>query len=243
MAWKNLDTMIQSEGNLADFFKTIKDVLLSSTGFEFDEDNSNMYKLVFNTNINNMKMQISDSAITIDNTTTTSSNLKVTFYTYNEGMSHEYCTRNILYGNSLKGDAEGIRRINIKIANYPSFFGLSISRYSENPSHLGECGLHKVTGIDFYNNHQDMILISNSSNSEINCYNSDYTTKYSLNKFINTAADGLVMENATYSNADTKTIKGYINGLYNCSTISTGYHYLINGKQYYALTDNYILKL
>lgn len=246
MAWKNNNILAQSSGTLEDFLLSLKATILDNTDFSFDEDSSDIYQIVFDTNIGNVKLQISDNNISIDNPTATSQKLQIVFY--DKILGTTYLNKNgFVYGNtSSPASTMTERKVNVKFTNLNGFFGLCFASYREEPITLNDCCLYKIVGNDFYGAKQDMFLISTSGASQTNAIHSCYGSnngKCTLNRFINTTADGIVMENATFSNVDTNTIKGYIDGLYNCSTISAGYHYMINGKQYYALTDNYILKL
>lgn len=234
---KNGAYVISVNGTLGDFFDNMKTSILYVTDFQLILEECETLKLVFNTNINDIKMVIRDTAITSDTDTTTKSK-SIQFAFYQNDVQLDTFNRD--YASTVNVQSSIIdRQVNLFVyatTNF-KFFDFSVTT-----STFGYTFGKVITSEIATKSTKNRFFIKNIFYP----FDGVGTKLYLINQFSSlNCENGIIKTNLllNYNNGSPYSAVEYCNDLYNCSTVTSKYKYNINGEMYFAIDKNILVRV
>lgn len=238
---------ITNSGTLAEFFAQLKEKILANTSFELISEDTENFTLLFDTKISDMKLKIIDTYIT-SNPTQNSSSIKCILLSENFGVTENNQIQITIGYSSQSNTKESVfpRTLTLLIYENDNFSTIAFRPYNNNSWDFGYnvCSIGKLTtkkvddgstverafftnrAFDLNKNNTDVWLgnIFSSINSSGVCF---------VNYMVSTS---------TLSVALSGKVTEYCEHLYNCTQLTSGYKYTINGKTYFAISSNTLVE-
>ena len=232
MAYKNGIFEIGTLGTLTDFFTILKTKVLEYTDWELLE--STEISLTFDTKIHGVTLKITDAKITDVSSSLTSNYIKLEFIRDNISTAS---FNNIQYSLSVaSSDTTATRSINLFVHKNNNAILINFSHYGVTSWAWGNVfGSINSKSISDNTETQRYIVGSNFYSAE--------TGNYLLLKkdFTNPANNGISMINLHLINTNNFYFD-YVPYLYNCTQLSSGKYYTINGKEYFSIDSNILIE-
>lgn len=229
---KNGSFEVSSVGTLLDFFALVVEKISEYTEFTLTE--STELSATFDTHIDDIVLEVTDSQITSASSTNSSNALRLTFIRNSVTLT----SYNIIYANNvLKVTDSNTRCINIIVHCTSDTNIYNINTYS-NTTMDSNFMICKV---------KSQSILDNSESTGCFIYGNYYpsdsnSSKYIFRSTLNYSANGTVMINLMISSlSSSSSYDKYIPYMYNCSNITSNRYYLINNKKYFALTSNLLI--
>lgn len=231
MAYTNGLFELGSSGVYTDFLSAVKDGVLSYTDWTLDEENSNEYSYVFNTNIDDVMVKIYNASATSSEYTSAFNNIRIVPYKGSTELSYVQAT----FSGSAAQSTETTRTLKLLVhtnsnATILGFLGYNTSK----PSYSTILGFCKAT--DIASGETSDMFFNNGT-----IYNIDTLASQTLTRSITASCtSGVIMKNLL--GFSSSTIASYLPNFYNCSTLTAGSYYQINGKKYYTVDPNILVE-
>ena len=242
---KNIE--ITENGTLADFFAKIKEKILENTNFELASEDAENFILIFDTKISDLKLKITDSRIT-SNSSASSNQIDCLLFSDKLNITESSnCHINVMYcSTSCTKDTCTTRLLtllNYEASNFSmsSILNCNTSSWQVkfNTFGLGKLNTKKIDD----GSTVERVFFANRTFD----LNGNYSELYLGNVFSSISSSGICYVNQMLSTGSTTgTISGkvteYCENLYNCTNVTSGYKYNINGKTFFAIDSNILVE-
>lgn len=239
---------ITSNGTLTDFFAQLKEKILANTSFELISEDTENFTLLFDTKISDVKLKITDNQIT-NNQTSSSNAIIVRLLSDNLNISENsnvYYTLQYSTSSNTKDIKVTRTLILLNYENNSNFSIISILPWNKTGWRLSydSCSIGKLSTkkIDDSSTVERVFFLNKAY--DVNKNNSDL---YIANAFYNIASSGVCYVNQMLttqasSNSLSGKVMEYCENLYNCTNLTSGYKYNINGKTFFAIDTNILVE-
>ena len=239
---------ITSNGTLTDFFAQLKEKILANTSFELISEDTEKFTLLFDTKISDVKLKITDNQIT-NNQTSSSNAIIVRLLSDNLNISENsnvYYTLQYSTSSNTKDIKVTRTLILLNYENNSNFSIISILPWNKTGWRLSydSCSIGKLSTkkIDDSSTVERVFFLNKAY--DVNKNNSDL---YIANAFYNIASSGVCYVNqmlATQASGNSLSgkVMEYCENLYNCTNLTSGYKYNINGKTFFAIDTNILVE-
>ena len=238
---------ITSTGTLAEFFVQIKEKVLANTSFELASEDTENFILIFDTKIGDLQLKIIDSYITTSSSTK-SSTIKCILLSKNLNITENSdISCNVSYSNNSNDkDTTISRTTNLLIYENDNFSTISLRHWNSNSWDFGYnvCNIGKLTTKRIDDGSTVERAFFTNRMFDLNKNNTD---AWLGNSFCNITSSGVCFTNymavatATATSLTGKVVE-YCEQLYNCTQLTSGYKYNINGKTYFAISSNTLVE-
>lgn len=238
---------ITSNGTLTDFFAQLKEKILANTNFELVSEDTENFTLLFDTKISDMKLKIIDTYVTL-NPAQTSSSIKCILLSENFGVTEAKQIQTMISYSSQSNAKETVfpRTLALLIYENDNFSMISLRPYNSSSWSFGYdiCSIGKLTTkkVDDGSTVERVFFLNKAY--DVNKNNSDL---YIANAFYNIASSGVCYVNQMLTtqasgNSLSGKVMEYCENLYNCTNLTSGYKYNINGKTFFAIDSNILVE-
>ena len=239
---------ITSNGTLTDFFAQLKEKILANTSFELISEDTENFTLLFNTKISDMKLKITDNQIT-NNQTSSSNAIIVRLLSDNLNISEN---SNVYYALQYSSSANTkdiqVTRT-LTLLNYENNSNFSIIsilpwnktgwRLSYDSCSIGKLSTKKIDDSSIV----ERVFFMNRTFD----LNKNNKSLWFGNIFPNVSCSGVCFVNQMLTDTSTTgsivgKVMEYCENLYNCTNLTSGYKYNINGKTFFAIDTNILVE-